>query len=220
MTSTRKQAPNLSSVTAHKTYQVRVKTGNLVMDKIAFEFAHDAFGKYLVLSREEPYTGYIDITFTSSLQTPFTWPSLINWAYPFRWSKPEYQTNVAYGNAWYTGNDKIGTKGISQFTETGINPDNALTWHNGKISVTLKDMEKRKLWSADYEYKGGWNPTRAFYIYSAEGAVKQCILAILEKFETDYIINPEAEKDIREDQEKPGIAQSSHGLTVFVQAGP
>jgi hypothetical protein len=189
--SVNKQAANLSSITVNKTYQLRVRSGNLAMDKLIYEFASAELGKYLRMNNKEPVNSFIDIEFLSKSKRAFAG---IN---------AGYVNNVFYGNSWYTGSETPGLSNAYRSAGTEITPGGSFTWQNSTMLVTIQDMESRILWKAHYNYKGG-SEFAWVYVNTADEAARISLNKIIKQFEKDFIIIPKAEDKIK--YEKPGIA--------------
>jgi len=189
--SVNKQAANLSSITVNKTYQVRVRSGNLAMDKLIYEFASAELGKYLRMDNSEPFNSFIDIEFLSKSKKGFSGITA------------GYVNNVFYGNSWYTGNETPGLSNVYRSTGTEITPGESFTWQNSTMVVTIQDMESKILWKAHYNYKGG-SEFAWLYVNTADEAARISLDRIIKQFEKDFIIIPKAEDKTKD--KKPGIA--------------
>jgi len=195
--SVNKQAANLSSITVNKTYQVRVRSGNLAMDKLIYKTASAEFGKYLRMQGEEPFNTVIDIVFMSKSRKGFAGAS------------NGYVNNVLYGNLWYTGSETFGYQSM----DTEIASGGPFTWQNSTMIVTIKEQEGNKiLWETQYNYKGDIDPSRLL-VRSADEAAMASLVIIINQFEKDFIIVPSAESG--NNNKKPGIA-----LIIETQKSP
>jgi len=173
--SVNKQAANLSSITVNKTYQVRVRSGNIAMDKLIYKTASAEFGKYLRMNSEEPFNTVIDIVFMSKSRKGFAGAS------------NGYVNNVLYGNSWYTGSETFGYQSM----DTEIAPGGPFTWQNSTMIVTIKELEGKVLWDAQYNYKGDVDLSR-LYVSSADEAAMTSLVTIIKRFEKNFIIVPSA----------------------------
>jgi hypothetical protein len=156
---------NLQSLRANQNFQVKVQTGNLVMDQLIYELAHRDFGKYLPISEQEPYTGCIEVTFMSSSEGAFIG------------SGTAFATSTAQGNLWYTGSGYASLSATGTTTATGIYSGGTFTWQNSTMFVSIKDSAGKRLWTADYKYKGGWEVS-GWYVNTADEAARYCIQMI------------------------------------------
>jgi hypothetical protein len=183
--STNKQAANLSSITVNKTYQVRVRSGNIAMDKLIYKTASAEFGKYLRMHGEEPFNTVIDIVFMSKSRKGFAGAA------------SGYVNNVIYGNSWYTGSETFGYQSM----DTEIAPGGPFTWQNSTMIATIREPEGKVLWDAQYNYKGDIELSR-LYVSTADEAAMASLVTIIKLFEKDFIIVPSAKNR----NKKPGIA--------------
>ena len=203
---TRKSVPDLQTITMGNNYRVRVKTGNLALDRIIYNSANTIFSKYLPVLEGLEYTGFIEVVFASALSQ----------------SKSAYKTNVLYGDKWYTGSN---ADNIHFPDEDEIARRSFLTWQNSKMTVSIKDIKGNTLWIANYQYKGGEDFNEIF-AGTADVAAKLCLDRIVSKFRQDFNIKS---SQVAEKQKKklPTIAliiksgwtetgKNSHGHIVFV----
>ncbi len=186
-----KQAANLSSITADRTYQVRVRSGNLTMDKIIYESASAAFGRYLQIYKKDTFNSLIEIVFTSASKKSFTG------------STAGYTTNVLYGDTWYTGDDNSSLKSYNPMAETEIIPGGVWTSQSSTMMVAIKDIEGKILWSVQYNYKGVYEAS-GLYVKTADEAARLSIDRIIKQFEKDFLFIPKAENNTRD--KKPDFA--------------
>ena len=181
-----KQAANLSSITADKTYQVRVRSGNIAIDKLIYKTASAEFGKYLRMQGQEPSNAVVDIVFLSKSEKGFSGAA------------NSYVNNVYYGNSWYTGNETSGYQSVDR----EIAPGGPFTWQNSTMTVTIREREGKVLWDCQYNYKGGLELSRV-YVSSADEAAMISLSKIIKLFEKDFIMVRPAEN---RNYKNPGIA--------------
>jgi len=196
-----KQAANLSSITADRTYQLRVRSGNLTMDKIIYESASAEFGKYLQIHNKNTFNSLIEIVFTNASKKSFTG------------STAGYTTNVLYGDTWYTGDDDSSLKSHNPMAGTEIISGGTWTSQSSTMTVAIKDIEGKILWNAQYNYKGAYEAS-GLYVKTSDEAARISLDRIIKQFEKDFIIIPKAEDKTRdkkpvaaliiESQESPG----------------
>jgi hypothetical protein len=182
--SVNKQAANLSSITADRTYQVRVRSGNLAMDKIIYESASAEFGRYLQINSRNTFNSHIDIIFSSTSKKGFSGPSA------------GYTTNVLYGDKWYTGDDNSSLKSYNPMAGTEIIPGGLWTSQSSAMMVTIKDIEGKILWNAQYNYKGAYDASR-LNVKTSDEAARLSIDRIIKQFEMDFLFIPKAEDKIQ-----------------------
>jgi hypothetical protein len=65
---TQKSPISLANIKSSERFQLKVRTGNPVIDNLVYEMAFQQFGNDLPLKETEPYTGAMEITFVSSDQ--------------------------------------------------------------------------------------------------------------------------------------------------------
>ncbi|MBI5098246.1 MAG: hypothetical protein HZB30_03275 [Nitrospirae bacterium] len=189
--SVNKQAANLSSITVDRTYQVRVRSGNLTMDKIIYDSASAEFGKYLQIYKKDTFNSLIEIVFTSTSKKGFTG------------SIAGYTTNVLYGDTWYTGDDNLSLKSYNPMAGTEIIPGGIWTSQSSTMMVTIKDIKGEILWNAQYNYKGAYEAS-GLYVKTSDEAARISIDRIIKQFEKDFLFIPKAENKIQD--KKPDFA--------------
>lgn len=202
--SSNRQAVNLSALTAGKTYQVRVRSGNLALDKIIYDYVSLKFGEYLQMAGKKQFDNYIEIVFQSTLKEGISK------------SSAGYITNMIYGNSWYTGDDSPWSGDYPSSSGTEIIPGGMSSRQNSTTTVVLRDSEGSILWRARCLYKGG-SELSGLYVKAADEAARISLDKIIMQFEKDFIFIPKAAE--HEDQNKmPGIALViEDGTTVIVE---
>lgn len=163
---------DVQTIVKNQSYQVRVRTGNEVMDKITYEFAYLEFGKYLPIAEKGSFTGTVDIIFSSSSESAFIG------------SSAGYATTTGYVNGWYTGTGYIGATGSATTVGGSISSGGTFTWQNSTMIVILKDNDGKRLWSADYKYKGGWEMS-GWSVNTPQEAARLCVQRVAEKLKQD-----------------------------------
>jgi hypothetical protein len=133
------QVQNLSK----ERIQLRVRTGNEQMDRLLYEMAYQQFADVLPLREREPYTATFDITFSSATAGGFVG------------SSSTVSSATASGAGWYTGGTSMGTVSMHGASST-VSTGTFLQWQNSIMLAVLKRDDGERLWSADYNYKGGW----------------------------------------------------------------
>lgn len=173
----RKKALSLKDIKNGQNYQVRVRTGNLAVDRSVYNAARDVFSGYLPISDEAPYTGYIEVLFSSRLGQGVLG------------SKPAYKSNVVYGSKWYTDNTNAD---LTSPIDIESNEGGILRWQKSHMTLTIKDLKDHKLWSSEYTYKGMQDITGLMSKIN-EGA-NLCLDRIISKFKSDFNIKPKPSK--------------------------
>jgi hypothetical protein len=156
-------------------YSVLVRTGNSTMDRILHEIAVMEFGELLNLNENETQlsqSGKLEITFESSSDGGLLGSS----------STISLANSPATG--WYDGEGYWGGTGYSLSTSSDIASGSMLSWQNSTMLMILKDANGTRLWSADYEYKGG-SDISGFWVNTADEAAKLCIKRLKERMRKD-----------------------------------
>ena len=167
----------LKDIKSGQNYQVRVRTGNLELDRRVYSAALDSLSEYLPISNEVSYTGFIEVIFSSTLGQGILG------------SKPAYSTTVEYGDKWFT--DSTNAE-FSSPMEVESNEGGILRWQKSRMSVTIKDLKDNKLWSGEYTYKGMQDIT-GLMKKTNEGA-NLCLDRIVSKFKNDFNIDQKSAK--------------------------
>ncbi len=172
----RKKTHTLNDIRNGQTYQVRVRTGNMAVDRKVYNTARDILSDYLPIT-EESNTGFIEVLFSSTLGQGILG------------SKPAYSTNVAYGDNWFT--DSTNAE-FSSPIEVESNEGGIVRWQKSHMSVTIKDLKDNTLWSAEYTYKGIQDIAGLMNKIN-EGA-NLCLDRIVSKFKSDFNIDKKPSK--------------------------
>lgn len=160
------------SIINNQSYQIRVRTGNEVMDRIVYEFAYIEFSKHLPVAEKGVFTGTIDIVFSSVSDSNFVGVS------------NAYTTSSGYTNGWYTGAGQIYLNGRNSAITNTVSAGTGFTWQNSTMLVILKDTYGKRLWSADYQYKGGMELS-GFSVNTPEEAARLCIQRVADRMKDD-----------------------------------
>jgi hypothetical protein len=139
--------------------QLRVHTGNDHMDQIVYEIAYQQFSQVLPLREVEPYTGALEVTFTSETQSGFVGGTTA------------YTTGSGSANVWYTGSRSAMASASGNSTTSSVSSGTTLEWKNSTMLAVLKSNDGERLWSADYSYKGGWELS-GFVVNTPEEAAR------------------------------------------------
>ena len=171
---TQKSTVSLQAISGQR-FQVMVRTGNAVMDRLVYEMAFRQFGGLLPLKEKEPFTGVMEITFASSDQSWFIGTSATA------------GTATANGAGWYTGSGYVGTATVSG-NSTTVSSGGTFTWQNSTMIVVLKNQDGDRLWTADYNYKGGWELS-GWVVNTPEEAARLIMKRLKDKFVSDFKAN-------------------------------
>ena len=172
---TNKQAHTYSTVTDKNSYQVRVRSGNLMLDRIIYEAATKEFGKYLHISGQDSFTGFIDITFVCKAKRGITG------------SSPGYINNVVYGNSWYTG-DETAHKG-SGFSSS-LSESRSIGMFNiqkSNMIAVIKKINGLQFWDAQDAYNGVSDFSRLF-IQTVDETALFSLERIINQFKNDFSV--------------------------------
>jgi hypothetical protein len=140
-----------------QTYVLAVQTGNPAFDKLLYEHCYREFSKTLPIVESGAYTGVVEVSFVTSGQ-----------GYTM-------QTTNSYSSAstqgWFSGYSGYGYATASG-TTTGITTGSVFQWQNSTMLVVVRNHGNR-VWSADYQYKGGWELS-GFYVNTPDEAARLC----------------------------------------------
>ena len=170
---TQKTSLPLSTMQTSERFQLLVRTGNPTLDKLLYEMAYQQFSDILPLRENESYTGVMEITFASSDQS---------------WSGGRSSTvrnASAYGSGWYSSGGYVG--GIAAVTESSstVTSGGTFTWQNSSMLIVLKKLDGERLWTADYNYKGGWEMS-GWVVNTPDEAARLVVKRLREKFQSDF----------------------------------
>lgn len=137
-------------------YAVVVNAGPL--SPVVYEFAVREIGKALAITEGADAKGRVEITFASTGDSALMGAAT--------------STSVTNFNAtgWYSRNAAY-TRGSAVSTSSAVGSAWSLTWQNSTALVVIRDAVGKRLWTADYAYKGGWELS-GFYINTPEEAAR------------------------------------------------
>lgn len=170
---TEKGVEGFSSLLSNQPYQVRVRSGHSIMDRIVFESASREFGRHFALSETDSYRGTIEIIFAGSA------------GHSFLDSTSDFSTSFVSENAWYIGTGYIGLGESDSAHKAGST--SAITDMSEKTTmyVTIRGPQGQRLWVADYQYKR--DPALSGFTTDTEEKVARlCIKRIVEKLADDF----------------------------------
>lgn len=124
-------------------FEIRVRTPSESLSAIVYELAVQDLGRSLEIADGGPSNGVIEVMFSSHGDSAFFGSSS---------SSGIAQTSTS---GWYTGNT-LNASTASIVTATTVNSGTSFTWQNSTMIVVVRDKEGRRLYTADYDYKGGW----------------------------------------------------------------
>jgi hypothetical protein len=172
---TDKQAYSYSTVTDKNSYQVRIRSGNIMLDSIIYDAATKEFGKYLHISGEESVTGFIDIIFICKAKRGITG------------SSPGCIHNVVYGNSWYTGDKTVNTSSEISSTVSGSRSVGMFNLQKSNMIVVIKRKNGQQFWGAQDAYNGVSDFSRLFVQTVDETAIF-ALERIIDQFKNDFSI--------------------------------
>lgn len=169
---TQKSGIPLSRIQAER-FQVLVRTGYPFMDKLVYELAFQQFGSLIPLKEKEPFSGSLEITFTSSAQSASIGSSTTAGG------------ATAQSSGWYTGTGYVGGSASAVGSATTVSSGGTFTWQNSTMLIVLKKTDGDRLWTADYSYKGGWELS-GFVVNTPEEAARLVLKRLKERFDSDF----------------------------------
>jgi hypothetical protein len=153
---------DIQTLLENQAYQLRVRTGNEMIDKAVYEFAFNEFSKYLPIAEKELYTGTLDVLFFS---TP--------------------KTALFESSGWYTEDGYVGARDSSFTGDRSVVSGETITWQDSTTVVTIKNKDGKKLWSADYTYKGRWELS-GFVANTPQEVARLCIKRIARRMKKGF----------------------------------
>lgn len=165
-------AQSFSEYESSGPYAIKVRTENPNLSHYTYEVAVLKFSQILDVSENENAEGSIEITFSSEKQSTF-----------YGSYSGSTMTN-AYGSAWYTGANYANLSGSAYSTAIGTTSGSTFDWQNSNMLITIKDKNGRRLWSADYTYKGGWELS-GWVVNTPTDAAKLCIERLVTMFKSE-----------------------------------
>lgn len=166
---TEKSTDSFSTLMDNQPYQLRVRSGHSIMDRVIYETASFEFGKYLAISKTDSYRGTIEIIFAGTPDRSYLD------------STSDFSTSYVPENAWYTGSDYIGlSEHESDGTASGI-----IMTGKSTMYIAVKDSHAESLWAADYKYKRD-TELSTFTAATEEKAARLCIKRIVKKLKHDF----------------------------------
>lgn len=163
----------LAAIQSSERFQLLVRTGNAVMDKLVYEMAYQQFGGVVPLREREPYSGVMEVTFASSDQ---------GW---FVGSSSTVGSATSSGAGWYSGAGYVGGAATTTGSSATISSGGTFTWQNSTMLIVLKKEDGERLWTADYSYKGGWEMS-GWVVNTPDEAARLVLKRLKQKFDSDF----------------------------------
>ena len=170
---TEKSADSFSTLADNQPYQIRVRSGHSIMDRIIYESASLEFGKHFSLSETDSYRGTIEIIFGGTSKGSFLDAT------------SDFSTSSVPRNAWYTGSGYIGLSGSDPADETDSTAESTIILEKSTIHITIKGSHTERLWIAAYKYKRDLELS-GFITDTEEKVAKLCVKNIVKKLEKDF----------------------------------
>ena len=158
----------------HAPFEIQVRTPSAGLSPIVYELAVQEFGKSLDIAEHGPGKGVIEVMFSSQGDSAFFGSSTTS------------TTGRVYGSGWYTGNTFYGAA-TSTGVATTVSSGASFTWQNSTMIVVVRDKEGRRLYTADYDYKGGWEIS-GWVVNTPEEAARLCIERVRKQMANDGVI--------------------------------
>ena len=155
-------------------YVIRVRTPSDNLSALVYEFAVEEFGKSLDIAERTPGKGNIEITFASHGESEFVGTSTTT------------MSGQAYGSGWYTGNSYYGSASVTGTANT-VRTGSSFTWQNSTLFVVVRAEDGRRLYSADYNYKGGWELS-GLTVNTPEDAARLCLERVRKQMAKDGVL--------------------------------
>lgn len=153
-------------------YAVVVNAGSL--SPVVYEFAVREIGRSLPITEGSDAKGRVEVTFASTGESAFVGAA----------------TSIAVTNVntagWYSRNATY-AHGTAVTTGSAVGSSGSLTWQNSTVLVVIRDAQGKRLWSADYAYKGGWELS-GFYVNTPEEAARYCLKKINAQLSKDLTL--------------------------------
>ncbi|UCH80187.1 MAG: hypothetical protein JSW20_10630 [Nitrospiraceae bacterium] len=184
---TSKEAVTYSVITYNNNYQVRVRSGNIHLDKVIHDTATREFGKYLPISDQKPFTGTIDITFFCTAKRGITG------------SSHRYINNVVYGNKWYTGENTINNSTGFPSAESGNSSIGMFYLQKSNMQIVINKRDGMPVWSAQDAYNGVSDFSRLF-VQTVDDTAAFSLDRLVDRFKHDfYVIGTLSDKNSHRD---------------------
>ena len=155
-------------------FEIRVHTPSASLSAFVYEFAVQEFGKSLDIAETKPGKSVIEITFASQGESAFVG------------SASTVASTQTYGSGWYTGNTYYGSASTTGAATT-LSSGGSFTWQNSTLFVVVRDARGHRIYSADYNYKGGWELS-GWVVNTPEEAAHLCIERVHKQMVKDGVL--------------------------------
>jgi hypothetical protein len=167
---TNKNTESVSTLLNNQPYQIRVRSGHSIMDRIIYETAAPEFSRHIAISDKGSYRGIIEIIYAGLSDSSFLDAT------------SDFATGSVLGNAWYTGTGYIGLSGSGTARDTGSGSTAARTAmpEDNTMRITIKSSQEEQLWTADYKHKSVYSSN------NEQKALKRAMKKIVEQLQNDF----------------------------------
>jgi hypothetical protein len=146
------------------------------MDSVVYELVYQQFADSLPLREKEPYTGVMEVTFASTTDSAFMG------------SSNTIGTASASGYGWYNGSGYVGQASALGSAST-VSSGGVFSWQNSTMLIVIKKSDGERIWSADYNYKGGWEMS-GWTVNTPEEAARLVSKRLNDRFLADFGVKP------------------------------
>ena len=145
-------------------FQLEVRSGDGRMDAALYQAAYRQFSRVLPLREAPPFTGSLEITFASASQSSSQVSA----------TRKAADNNTAK-RVWRAGGGALGSVlGAATFLE----------WQDSTMLAVLKHNDGALLWTAAYDYKGGYELS-GFVVDTPEKAARLVARRLAARFAAD-----------------------------------
>jgi hypothetical protein len=159
---------DVQALLAEQSYQLKVRSERPELDPAVYQAAFGSFSKLLPIKKEGPYTGTVEVLFSSTLPTSPVWAT------------------VGGGSGWYSGGVPVAGGGASM---PGASPNTGgpRSYLNGTMVVEVKDLQGKSLWVLEYRYRGRW-ALSSLRLRSPEDVARYCVQKITESMRRTVVL--------------------------------
>jgi hypothetical protein len=151
-----------------QSYQLKVRSERPELDPALYQAAFEFFSKVLPIKKEGPYTGTVEVLFSSTLPASPVWAT------------------VGGGSGWYSGGVSVGGGSAST---PGVSPTagGPRSYLDGTMVVEVRDPQGNRRWALDYQYRGRW-ALSSLRLRSPETVAKYCVQKIAESMRKSIML--------------------------------
>ena len=170
---TTQSAASVATLLDNQPYQLRVRSGHFILDRIIYETAAPIFGSYLTISNKGPHRGTIEIIYAGLSDSSFLDAT------------SDFTTGSVLANAWYTGTGYIGLGGSDSTDETGSTAARRAMSEDNTMRINIKSSQEERLWIANYKLKTDVER----YVFTSDNeqkVIKRAMKKIVEQLQEDF----------------------------------